>query len=206
MSDTKYAIVESGTWTGKIVDDPRQHSTRVIPNPAKIRDFTRHGYYPIRVEREDPTDTQKQVGWEYVLDEARGVMRKVAQYETKSVQEYAADLAAKVKEKRTKHARKPVTYDGHKYDADVEAQQKLVGKLTYAQAAGKDTDSTWSVGWKTANDNFVQLSYDDLAVVVQAVNQQVQSAYNREAQLLADIESATTINELDAIDLTTGWP
>jgi len=206
MSDTKYAIVESGTWTGEIVDDPRHHSTEVIPKPAKIRDYVRHGYYPIRTEEGDPSASEKQVGWEYVLDEARGVMLKVARYETKSVEEYAADLAAKVKEKRTEHARKPVSYDGNEFDADPTAQQKLTGKLTYAQAAGKDTDSSWSVGWKTADNNDVQLSYDDLAAVVQAVNTQVQAAYNREAELLSKIEQATTIDGLEAIDLTSGWP
>jgi len=206
MSDTKYAVLEGGTWTGEIVDDPRQHSTEVIPKPAKIRDFTRHGYYPIRTEEGDPSDSEKQVGWEYVLDEARGVMLKVARYETKSVEEYAADLTAKVKEKRTQHARKPVAYGDHEFDADAQAQQKLTGKLTYAQAAGKDTDSSWSVGWKTANDNFVQLSYTDLENIVQAVNEQVQAAYNNEAQLLSKIEQATTIDELNSIDLTSGWP
>jgi len=206
MSDTKYAIVEGGTWTGEIVDDPRQHSTEVIPNPAKIRDFTRHGYYPVRTEEGDPSDSEKRVGWEYVLDEARGVMRKVAQYETKSVEEYAEDLAAKVKEKRTQHARKPVSYGGNQFDADPTAQQKLTGKLTYAQAAGKDTDSTWSVAWKTAGDDFVQLSYTDLENVVQAVNQQVQAAYDREAALLAQIEQATTVEELKTISIESGWP
>jgi hypothetical protein len=206
MSDTKYAIVKNGTWTGEIVEDPRRHSTEVIPNLAKIRDYVRHGYYPIRTEKGDTTESEKRVGWKYVLDEARGVMRKVAQYETKSVEEYAADFAAKVKEKRTEHARKPVSYDGNKFGAGPESQQKLTGKLTYAQAAGKDTDSTWSVGWKTADNSFVQLSYDDLAAVVEAVNAQVQAAYNNEAQLLSEIEAATTIDDLDAIDLTTGWP
>jgi len=115
-------------------------------------------------------------------------------------------MIEKVKSLRVEHARKPVTYDGNSFDADRVAQQKLTGKLTYAQAAGKDTDSTWSVGWKTANNSYVQLSYTDLANVVQAVNEQVQAAYNNEAQLLAQIEQATTIGELDAIDLTTGWP
>lgn len=206
MSDTRYAIIEGGTWTGETVDDPRGHSTEVIPNPAKIRDYVRHGYYPIRIEEGDPADTEKQVGWEYVLDEARGVMRKVAQHEMKSVEEYAGDLKEEAAARRTEHARKPVAYGDHEFDADAEAQQKLTGKLTYAQAAGKDSDSTWSVGWKTANNSFVQLSYDDLAAVVQAVNEQVQAAYNNEAQLLSKIEQATTVDELDAIDLTTGWP
>jgi len=123
-----------------------------------------------------------------------------------TVVEHKDALRKEVAARRTKHARKPVSYNGHEFDADTTAQQKLTGKLTYAQAAGKDTDSSWSVGWKTANNDFVQLSYDDLAAVVQAVNEQVQAAYNREAELLAQIEQATTIGELDAIDLTSGWP
>jgi len=123
-----------------------------------------------------------------------------------SLAEHKDALRKEAAARRTKHARKPVAYDGHEYDADPQAQQKLTGKLTYAQAAGKDTDSTWSVGWKTANNSFVQLSYDDLAAVVQAVNEQVQAAYNNEAQLLSKIEQATTIDELNSIDLTSGWP
>jgi len=123
-----------------------------------------------------------------------------------TVDEHKDALRKEAAARRTKHARQPVAYDGHEYDADPQAQQKLTGKLTYAQAAGKDTDSSWSVGWKTANNDFVQLSYDDLAAVVEAVNQQVQAAYNREAELLAQIEQATTVGELNAIDLTTGWP
>jgi hypothetical protein len=123
-----------------------------------------------------------------------------------TVVEHKDALRKEAAARRTKHARKPVSYDGNSYDADPTAQQKLTSKLTYAQAAGKDTDSTWSVGWKTADNSFVQLSYDDLAAVVEAVNAQVQAAYNNEAQLLSEIEAATTIDDLDAIDLTTGWP
>jgi Na+-translocating ferredoxin:NAD+ oxidoreductase RnfC subunit len=131
---------------------------------------------------------------------------KLAAERTPSLSERKESLLSEIKALRKKHARKPVDYDGNEFDADPRAQQKLTGKLTYAQATGKDSDSTWSVGWKTADNSFVQLSYDDLAAVVQTVNEQVQAAYNNEAQLLAQIEQATTIDELEAIDLTTGWP
>jgi len=115
-------------------------------------------------------------------------------------------MIEKVKSLRVERARKPVTYDGNQFDADPQAQQKLTGKLTYAQAAGKDPDSTWSVRWKTANNTFVQLSYRDLENVVEAVNEQIQAAYNREAEILTQIEQATTIEELNAISIESGWP
>jgi hypothetical protein len=123
-----------------------------------------------------------------------------------TVDEHKDALRKEAAARRTKHARKPVAYDGHEYDADAEAQQKLVGKLTYAQASGKDSDSSWSVGWKTAGNDFVQLSYTDLENVVQAVNNQIQAAYDREAEILAQIEQATTIEELNAISIESGWP
>lgn len=123
-----------------------------------------------------------------------------------TLDEHKDALREEAAARRTKRARKPVSYDGNKFDANQKAQQKLTGKLTYAQATGKDTDSTWSVGWKTADNSFVQLSYTDLETIVKAVNNQVQAAYNNEAQLLSEIEQATTIDELEAIDLTSGWP
>jgi len=115
-------------------------------------------------------------------------------------------IIEKARSLRVENAQKPVSYDGSQFDADAAAQQKLTGKLTYAQAIGKDNDSSWSVGWKTANDNFVQLSYTDLENVVEAVNKQIQAAYNREAEILAQVEQATTIEELNAISIESGWP
>ena len=131
---------------------------------------------------------------------------KLAAERTPSLSERKESVLLKVKELRNKNAHKAVTYDGNQFDADPQAQQKLTGKLTYAQTTGKDTDSTWSVGWKTANNDFVQLSYTDLENVVGAVNAQIQAAYNREAEILAQIEQATTIEELNAISIESGWP
>lgn len=119
---------------------------------------------------------------------------------------YKEAVVTEAKGRRIKNAQKPVSYNGNKFEADHTSQQKLTSKLTYAQAAGKDTDSSWSVGWKTADNNFVNLTYTDLETVVEKVNNQVQAAYNNESQLLSQIDQATTIDELESIDLTSGWP
>jgi hypothetical protein len=155
----------------------------------------------------DPSDLVQKTARR--LDEIRGDTLEEAlelKSRARTFEKYKKAVVMEAKGRRIKNARKPVSYDGNKFGAGPESQQKLTGKLTYAQATGKDSDSSWSVGWKTANNSYVQLSYTDLENVVQAVNEQVQAAYNNEAQLLADIEAATTIDELDAIDLTTGWP
>lgn len=203
---TKYAIVENGSWTGETTENPRDLAESPIPYPAKIRDFTRHGFYPIRERRGNPADYEKRVGWNYNLDTDRAVMEKVAVYENKSIAEYGQDVAKKAKEKRQYHAQKPVNYGGNVFDADPKAQQKLTGKLSYAAATGKDSDSSWEVGWKTADNGFTKLSYSDLKSLVGAVNEQVQQSYNREGEIGKQIKAATSIEDLRMIYVDAGWP
>jgi hypothetical protein len=134
------------------------------------------------------------------IEQAKKAWRKAS-----TLQEHKEAATKEVKGRRIKNARKPVSYNGNKFGAGPESQQKLTGKLTYAQTTGKDTDSSWSVGWKTANNNYVQLSYDDLSAVVGAVNEQIQAAYDNEARLLSEINQAETTGELEAINLMGGW-
>jgi hypothetical protein len=135
------------------------------------------------------------------LQEALNLKKRARTFE-----KYKEAFVMEAKGRRIKNARKPVPYNGNEFDANATAQQKLIGKLTYAQATGKDSDSSWSVGWKTANNEFVQLSYTDLENVVTAVNNQIQAAYNREAELLSQIENASSVSDLEAINMTSGWP
>lgn len=204
----KYAKVKDGAIQ-KIVTDPQEHTS--ISLGDSVRSKIRAGLYPIYDRDPGPAThpnvnvPREEVSGETLMVGERAVYRKI-EYADRPLAGYKEALSKKVRDLRIENARTPVTHDGNEFDADQQAQSKLTGKLTYAQATGKDSGSTWSVGWKTANDSFVQLTYDDLAAVVEAVNTQVQQAYNREAELLQQIEKATTHDELDSIDVTSGWP
>lgn len=107
---------------------------------------------------------------------------------------------------RERHAQKPVAYNGNTFDAGPESQQKITSKITYAQSTGKADDGSWAVGWKTAENGYVELSYAGLVEIMETINDQIQAAYNREAQLAEQIQAASTIEELQAIGLESGWP
>lgn len=59
-------------------------------------------------------------------------------------------------------------------------------------------DSEYSLNWKTTS-GFVHLSAPEIIAVAQAVRAHVQSCFDKEGELVARINAATTKEELDAI-------
>lgn len=59
-------------------------------------------------------------------------------------------------------------------------------------------DNTYSLNWKTEN-GFIHLTAPEIIAVAQAVRTHVQACFDREGELVAQINAATTKEELDAI-------
>jgi hypothetical protein len=57
-----------------------------------------------------------------------------------------------------------------------------------------------------ADGTFVPLDAQAITAVAMAVRAHVQACFDKEAELKAQIEAATTAEELAALALNTGWP
>jgi len=87
-----------------------------------------------------------------------------------------------------------VTVAGVTVRTDRESQALITGAaLTVMQ------DSEYSCQWKTA-DGFVELNALQILGVADAVREHVQAAFDREADLLGDIEEAQTPEDLELIE------
>jgi len=117
-----------------------------------------------------------------------------------------AAMREESKRRRQQHAIKPVTYDTNSFQADSNSQQKIQGAIERARADNANNSDTWSTQWKLADNTFTEVTQSDLESVFALVADQVESAYNREAEINGDIDTATTIDDLNAIDVTSGWP
>lgn len=60
--------------------------------------------------------------------------------------------------------------------------------------------------FKAAPGRFIALDKSQTGAIAEAVAQHVQACFSREAELDAEIAAATTVEELEKIDLNTGWP
>lgn len=62
-------------------------------------------------------------------------------------------------------------------------------------------DENYSLNWKTAK-GFIHLTAPEIIAVAQAVRAHVQSCFDREGELVAQVDAAQNAEELDAIDIS----
>jgi len=114
---------------------------------------------------------------------------------------YREHLLEKLKEKRHEVETRGIDYNGHRFASDSESRQSVVETLEYA----RDQDS-FSTVWKTSTGFMNDVTAADLEAVRDKIASLRQQAFDREATLATEINAAATIDELKAIDITSGWP
>lgn len=87
------------------------------------------------------------------------------------------------------------------FSTDISSQVKYVGILVYASM-----DKNYSGTWKTVNNGFVTLDSAGVVVMCVYVMAYIQVCFAWEQYVLAQIAAATTVEQLQAIDLDTGRP
>ena len=90
------------------------------------------------------------------------------------------------------------TVNGVLIDTGRDSQALITGAALAAML-----DDGYSLNWKTAT-GFIHLSAQEIIAVAQAVRAHVQSCFDREGELVAQVDAAKTENDLDAIEIT--WP
>lgn len=93
------------------------------------------------------------------------------------------------------------TFNGMPLATDLTSQTKYVGAVVAAQISPLMT-----LKWKLSNGTFVDLDAAAITQVAMAVRAHIQACFDKEAELQALIEAAVDQTELDAIDITVGWP
>ena len=108
-----------------------------------------------------------------------------------------AALAAKRWEKETGG----MSYNGMSLATDAVSQTKYIGAVIGAQMNPQST-----LKWKLQDGTFVTLDAAAIVAVAFAVRGHVQACFDREATLATLINTATTVEEIDAININVGWP
>ena len=94
----------------------------------------------------------------------------------------------------------PFTWGGHVFDGDIDAQRRINLAVLGAQVA-LAAGQPWSVDWTLADNSFVTLSASEMVGVAEAMGASINAAHEWARGLRIQIESATTIEELEAV-----WP
>lgn len=125
----------------------------------------------------------------------------------RTLEEVKSDARASVRAKRWE-SHIVVTFNGVAFASDDTAATRLVAAINarqIAQAMGLEASGA-TAGWEAKDGAMVPMTLNDQRGLLLAGVAKTQAAFNRQAQLIAEIDAAPSLQSLDAIDITTGWP
>lgn len=101
-----------------------------------------------------------------------------------------------------------VHFNGVEFVSDDTAATRLVAAISarqIAQAMGLEPE-TATAAWEAKNGAMIPMTLNDQRGLLLAGVAKTQAAFDRQAELIAEINAAETVEALEAIDLSTGWP
>ena len=110
-----------------------------------------------------------------------------------TLEELKAQKKAEIAAARYKAETSGTTVNGVLIDTGRDSQALITGAALAAML-----DENYSLNWKTTS-GFIHLTAPEIIAVAQAVRAHVQACFDKEGELVARINAATTKEELDAI-------
>jgi hypothetical protein len=130
-----------------------------------------------------------------------------AEPEAPSLNDRKAAACAQVRALRwEKHT--VVTVNGVEFVSDDTAATRLVAAISarqIAQAMGLEPE-TATAAWEAKSGAMIPMTLNDQRGLLLAGVAKTQAAFNRQAELIAEINAAETVGALEAIDFSAGWP
>lgn len=110
--------------------------------------------------------------------------------------EYAKQRkTAEFKAERDSKEVEPITYNGHSYDYDSKARERINAAIIALDQQGADAD----IAWTTADDNDVTVTAADLRAVIAAVAVRSNALHVKYRTLKQQVQECKTMEELGAI-------
>lgn len=102
---------------------------------------------------------------------------------------------------RYAHETRGVTINGSSIATDRQSQALITGAYTYSQLNPEAL-----IDWKGADGTWTKIDAATIAGIAHAVATHVQACFTNERALSELIDAAETVEDLESIDLESGWP
>lgn len=102
---------------------------------------------------------------------------------------------AEFKARRDSQEVAPIEYNGHSYDYDSKARERINAAIIALDQQGADAD----IAWTTADDNDVIVTAADLRTVIAAVAARSNALHVKYRTLKQQVQECKTAEELEAI-------
>lgn len=194
-----YCLIQNGAITRYNVSKPTADNVSFGKNTTDA-EYASHGWYKVTGAAPSIDPAKETVsGPTYSINEGTKTVEKVYTVTPKSLDDVKAEKLAALAAKRYEVEVGGTTLNGTPIDTDRATQSKLIA----ARIKAKE-DPLYTVNWKMSG-GFMTLDATTIITVADLVHDHVQAAFSNEAALSDAINNATTVSEVLAIDIETGW-
>ena len=95
----------------------------------------------------------------------------------------------------------PIAYNGHSFDYDDKARDRINAAIIALDVQSKNAETMASIDWTTADNKDVQVTADDLRMVIASVAQRSNALHIAYRVAREKVEQASTQEEIEAITL-----
>ena len=130
-----------------------------------------------------------------ISDEALAELGITVKHEEEPIENVKQRKILTLKRQRDTAEVEPIEYNGHVYDYDSKARERINAAIIALDQQGADA----AIAWTTADDNDVTVTAADLRAVIAAVAMRSNALHVKYRTLKQQVQECKTMEELEAI-------
>ena len=134
-------------------------------------------------------------------DEALAELNVTVTHEEEPLEVIKQRKITELKYQRDKAEVEPIEYNGHSFDYDDKARERINAAIIALDVQSKNSETTASIDWTTADNKDVRVTADDLRMVIASVAQRSNALHIAYRVAREKVEQASTKEEIEAITL-----
>ena len=134
-------------------------------------------------------------------DEALAELNVTVTHEEEPLEVIKQRKITEIKYQRDKAEVEPIVYNENTYDYDDKARERINAAIIALDVQSKNAETMASIDWTTADNKDVQVTADDLRMVIASVAQRSNALHIAYRVAREKVEQASTQEEIEAITL-----
>lgn len=128
-------------------------------------------------------------------EEALNGMGVTVAYEEEAIEDVRARKVLTLKAQRDSQEIAPIEYNGHLYDYDSKARDRISAAIIALELQGEGA----TIEWTTADNEDAEVTAQDLRMIIASVATRSNNLHTAYRAAKAQVVAATTANEVDAV-------
>ena len=132
-----------------------------------------------------------------ISDEALAELGVTVTYEEEPIENVKQRKILMLKRQRDTAEVEPITYNGHSFDYDDKARDRINAAIIALSLQGEDA----SIDWMTADNQDVKVTANDLRMIIASVAARSNKLHTAYRAAKAQVEAAVTADEVKAVTM-----